>query len=131
MTTDGNPPQEATPLEIKEVLTKPKADQYDGLHNSHQTFPGIGLLEAVQGMIVLRGRKGQRDVLFPVDKAVQKYYDTMQTVAQYAKYGVAGWDTLKDIADDLKVRIKEACEQLTKMNRPVPEEAVKLLADDK
>lgn len=106
----------------KETTTK-KADTYQGLHNSVQTFDAIGILHAVDGNIVLRGRNGQRDKIFRLEDAVEKYNDTMALVQRYARYGVRGWDTLKDIADDFKVRIKEAAEQRIKMHLPVPESA--------
>ena len=99
------------------------ADKYNGLHESVQSFNGIGLLEAINGNIVLRGRNGQRDVIFPLEKAVEKYKDTMLTVNQYARYGVRGWDTLLDIANDFKVRICEAVKQRRSMNMEVPENA--------
>lgn len=91
--------------------TKPKADQYEGLQNSTQTFGGIGLLEAVNGNVVLRGRHGERDHIFTIDKAIEKYYDTVQTVNYYALHGIRGWDTLKDINDCLKAKILEAIQQ--------------------
>ena len=99
------------------------ADVYDGLHSSVQSFYGIGLLEARGGDIILRGRNGQRDVLFPLEKAVTKYEDTLALVHRYALYGVRGWDTLKEIADDFKARICEAVEQRRKLNLSIPKEA--------
>lgn len=99
-------------------------DVYKGLHDSVQSFNGIKLLEAINGNIVLRGRNGQRDVIFPLEKAVEKYNDTMMTVSHYARYGVRGWDTLKDIADDFKARICEAVKQRRSMRLEVPQNAL-------
>ncbi len=108
---------------LKKRKTASGADAYDGLHGSTQTFGAIGLLEAVSGEIILRGRNGQRDVIFPLDKAIDKYNDTMQTVWQYARYGIKGWDTLKDIADDFKMRILEAVKQRHKLNYEISDKA--------
>lgn len=102
---------------------KPKRDVYMGLHNSVQSFDAIGILQAVDGNIVLRGRNGQRDKIFRLEDAVEKYNDTMALVRRYALYGVRGWDELAEIAEDFKVRIKEAAEQRIKMHLPVPESA--------
>lgn len=101
-----------------------KKDTYEGLHNSTQLFSGIGLMEALGGDIVLRGRGGERDHLIPLDKAVEKYSVTYDSMMQYARYGVRGWDTLKDIVDDLKVRIIEAHDQRKKLNRPITQDVV-------
>lgn len=109
--------------EVKKETGIKKADVYEGLHNSVQSFDGIGLLEAVNGNIVLRGRNGQRDVIFPLEKAVEKYYHTVDVVHKYALYGVRGWDTLKDIADDFKAKIKEACAQRRKLQEDIPASA--------
>lgn len=108
---------------------KEKADQYEGLHNSHQTFPAIGLMEAVNGMIVLRGRHGQRDVLFTLERAIDRYYAARELVQRYFKFGVHGWDTLQELTDDLKARITEACEQRRKLNIPIPSEAAVFMED--
>lgn len=105
---------------VKKDSTKPKADMYASLQDSTQTFGGIGILEAVNGDIVLRGRNGQRDVIFPLSKAVEKYHDTQLTVAHYCRYGIRGWDTLADIAKDFRVRILEACEQRRKLHITIP-----------
>jgi hypothetical protein len=108
--------------------TKSGADVYEDMHSSVQSFNGIGLLEAVNGNIVLRGRNGQRDVIFTLERAVEKYHDTVATVHQYARYGIRGWDTLKDIADDFKVRICEAVEQRRKMQLEIPANAAEFAA---
>lgn len=105
---------------VKKEAGKPKADRYSSLQDSTQTFGGIGLLEAVNGDIVLRGRQGQRDVIFPLGKAIEKYNDTQLTVSHYFRYGIRGWDTLADIAKDFRIRILEACEQRRKLSMPIP-----------
>lgn len=76
----------------------------------------------------MRGRNGQRDVIIKLEDAVEKYFHTMEMVHRYALYGVRGWDTLKDIADDLKARILEAAHQRRELQIPVPESVNKLSA---
>lgn len=86
---------------------------------SHE-FPGIGLLEMRGGQIVLRGRNGQRDTLFPLEKAVAKYSSTMETVHAMARGGQRGWDTLMEIAQDFRARIIEAVKYRMAKNEPIP-----------
>ena len=112
---------------IKGKKTDTGADVYEGLADAHMSFDGFKVFEANCGDIILRGRNGQRDVLFPLDRAVQKYIDWMELVYAYARGGVAGWDTMMDIAKEFKARIEEAVGQRKKLNRPVPESALKLL----
>ena len=113
-------PVEAT---TKKEGAKPKADVYNSLQDSVQSFNSIGLLQAVNGNIVLRGRHGQRDVIFKLENAVEKYHDTMATVKKYMLHGIRGWDTLADIATDFKERLKEAVKQRYKMGLPIPDSA--------
>ena len=114
-------PQESMPT--KKEDQKPHRDVYQGLHNSVQTFDKIGLFQAIDGNIVLRGRNGQRDKIFRLEDAVEKYNDTVALAQRYARYGVRGWDTLMDIAKDFKAYLKEAVKQREHLGIPIPESA--------
>ena len=130
MTTEDN----TTPEQPKEIVhgiikgqtTSTGATMYDGLDNAHMSFTGIGCLEAVSGDVVLRGRNGQRDVLFPLERAAQRYFEWMDLVAAYARNGVAGWDEAYDIAKDFRAKICEAVAQRKKLEFPVPPAAQKI-----
>lgn len=118
---------------IKGVTTDTGATMYDGLADARMSFNGIGLLEAIAGDVVLRGRNGQRDVLFPLERAVRRYFEWMDLTMAYARNGVAGWDTMMDIAKDFRAKILEAANQRRKENasgtgvtRPIPEDVLKL-----
>lgn len=106
--------------------TKTGADVYAGLANAHMSFDGIARLQAVSGDIVMRGRNGQRDILFPLEKATAKYNDWMAMTYSYAKQGIAGWTEMMDIAKEFKARIEEAISQRKKMGRKAPADALKL-----
>ena len=125
-------PQEK-PVEdtTKKECAKPKADVYNSLQDSVQSFNSIGLLQAVNGNIVLRGRNGQRDKIFKLEHAVEKYHDTMATVRHYMLHGIRGWDTLADIAADFKERLKEAVKQRYKLAIPIPDSAKEFIEKDK
>ena len=111
---------------IRGLKTDKGADVYAGLTNATMTFDGIKCLEALNGNIVLRGRNGQRDVIFTLEKATAKYLAWMDMVYQYAKLGIKGWDTMMDIGTDFKARICEAVAQRKKMGLKVPADAEKL-----
>lgn len=113
---------------VKGAKTDKGADIYAGLSNAHMSFDGIGCLEACNGDVVLRGRNGQRDIIFPLNKAVQKYFDWMAMVHSYALHAVSGWDQMMDIAQDFKAKICEAVAQRKKEGLEVPPEAEKFVA---
>lgn len=104
---------------------KPAADIYPNFLDSTQTFGAIGLLEAVQGDVILRGRHGERDHLYPLPKAIawSRNADTM--TLSMLKHGVKGWDTMKDISDDLRAKILEAINQRRALGRPIPPAAIR------
>ena len=112
---------------IKGAKTDKGADVYAGLSNVHLSFDGIGGLEAISGDIVLRGRNGQRDVLFPLEKAVRKYFDWMDMVHLYASRGITNWPEMMDIAQDFKAKICEAVEQRKQMQLDIPKDALQFL----
>ena len=127
ITLSNNPVQEPEVDaygKVKGAKTAKGADVYAGLSNVHLSFDGIKHLEAISGDIILRGRNGQRDVLFPLEKAVRKYFDWMDMVHLYASRAIAGWPEMMDIAQDFKARICEAVEQRKQMQMDVPKEAL-------
>lgn len=111
---------------IKGMTTSTGATMYDGLADAHMSFDGIGCLESVAGDVCLRGRNGQRDVLFPLERAVQRYFEWMDLTLAYARNGIAGWDSMMDIAKDFKAKILEAAEQRRKEGREVPADVLKM-----
>lgn len=103
-------------------------DVYDGLHESTQTFGAIGLLEAAAGDVVLRGRQGERDHLYPLELAVKRHDQMVALATKMCRYGVNGWDTLLDITKDMAAKIKEAVDQRASMNRETPADVLEWVA---
>lgn len=126
MSTDAIKP--VTEAEIKidhsEAPEVSKPEKYEGFGTSTQYFRHIGFLEVLCGDLVLRGRHGERDHLYPLDKAIARYVDTMRFCMKMARSGIKGWDVLKDICDDFKAKILEAVEQRRKLNRDIPQLAL-------
>ena len=81
-----------------------------------QTFGGIGLFEAINGEVVLRGRKGHRDMIFPLHRAVDKYNWAIDMAQQMVRTGMKGWDTMLDFCDDFAAKICEAVDQRRSLN---------------
>lgn len=91
---------------------------------SSQAFDGIGLLEAVNGNVVLRGRHGERDHLYPLDKAIRRFNETERMIAAMARTGMRGWDTLMDINKDMRGKILDAVKQRRSLNMDIPQAAL-------
>lgn len=102
--------------------TKKEAPKNDGYEHS-QNFGKIGFLEAVNGELVLRGREGERDHLYPLNRAIKRYDETCKMVTAMLRAGIKGWDTLMDIAYDFEAKILEAVRQRRSLNIPT-EQAV-------
>lgn len=111
---------------IKGMTTSTGATMYDGLADAHMSLTGIGCLEAISGDVVLRGRHGQRDVLFKLERAADRYFEWMDLTCAYARAGVKGWDDMMDLAKDFKAKICEAVAQRQREGRPIPENAAKI-----
>ena len=104
-------------------------ETYHGLQESTQTFPAIGMFEVSGGDVILRGRNGERDHLYPLHKAYARWKDTEHAIMAMAKHAIRGWDTLMDINRDFKAKIIEAVEQRRKLNRPIPKEVLDFVAE--
>ena len=99
-------------------------ETYANLQESTQTFGGIGLLEVVHGNLVLRGRSGVRDHLYPLHQAIKRYGETIQMVLSMAKHAIRGWDTLYDVTKDMKAKILEAIRERRSLNMDIPDVAL-------
>ena len=119
--TPADPRENAYGKIVGETTAK-GADVYAGLSNAHMTFDGIARLQSLNGDIVMRGAHGQRDILFPLEKAVNKYNEWMAMTYAYAKQGIAGWTEMMDIAKELKARIAEAASQRQKTGDKIPDD---------
>lgn len=89
-----------------------------------QSFDKVGLLEVRGGDVVLRARNGERDHLYPLHRAVDRYEALIRTMYALLRNGVRGWDTLKDICEDMRAKILEAIEYRRSHNIPCDEPIV-------
>ena len=93
-------------------------------YSSSQDFSKIGLLEARCGDVILCGRNGERDHVYPIIRAIDMFNKTSKHIYALAKNGIRGWDTLLDINKELKMVILEAIRQRRTVNRECPKEAL-------
>lgn len=89
-----------------------------------QYFHRIGLFEAINGDIVIRGRAGERDHLCPLEKLPKMYEERHELMLAMCRAGQRGWDTVADMLDDYKAKILEAIAQRRSMNIDIPKEAL-------
>lgn len=110
--------------ELPDSKKTDKAEVYDSFNESTQVFRGIGMFEAVAGDVILRGRHGERDHIYPLHRAISRYNETEGMIHAMARHAVRGWDTLMDINKDLKAFILEAIKQRRALNMEVGNDAV-------
>jgi hypothetical protein len=108
--------------EKKNMDENPGADDAPKPNASSSSFGKIGLLEAINGNIILRGRHGERDHLYPLEKALQKYDETAAYAAKMLMYGMPQWDEMMQINEEFKFRILEALNQRRSLNIETPKE---------
>ena len=114
----------AQAFEKAPIKKRSGVDVYTGFQNSKQSFHGIGCLQALEGLVVLRGRNGQRDVLFTLPRAIDRYDATGRHVKKMAMIGARGWEELMEIQMGLKRCILEAISQCRAKNMDIEQVAL-------
>lgn len=89
-----------------------------------QSFNKFGLFEAINGNLVLRGRHGERDHIYPLERAVKKYEEQKRYAYKMWRIAMPGWDDMEEINKDFKFNILEAIKQRRSLNMPIPVEAI-------
>jgi len=103
---------------------------YEGLGNARMNDDLIGRLDVSGGDIILRGRNGERDHLYPPGRAMAMHRRLGRLVQRLVMYGVAGWDVFAELADEFGSKIMEAMEQRRKLGRELPEGSDKFIAEN-
>jgi|LSQX01.3.fsa_nt_gb hypothetical protein len=80
------------------------------------SFGKIGALSAIDGNIVLRGRDGERDHVYSLHEAMDKYSLAAGKSRRMAMVGDIGFLTYTEIAEALKAYILEAIDQRRSYN---------------
>ena len=101
----------------------PVYDQMDGLKLE---FPNIRKLEHKGGNVFLRG-KDMRDHLIPLEHIPEKYDQTMAMAGRCLQAGAENWDTLVELAQELRARCIEAVEERKKMGKGIPFQTMQFL----
>ena len=99
-------------LVMPKQSVKKSVPVYDNLSSSKQTFDQVRYLEAINGDVVLRGKQGRRDQLYPLHRASRRFW---RWYLIYTKWMKAGFDTqcdeLKQVLEMLGAKIQEAIVQ--------------------
>lgn len=91
---------------------KKKAQTYENLSASKQRFDQIRRLEAINGEVVLRGKEGRRDKVYPLMMAIKRFAKWYQIcMSWYAKGFTTQIDQLKLVLEQLGSKIIEAIVQ--------------------
>lgn len=80
---------------------KKQAPVYENLSASKQRFDEIRRLEAINGQVVLRGKEGRRDKIFPLALAIKRFSKWYVICKSWSEKG------FKDQIDELKLVLEE------------------------
>lgn len=113
----------------QEVKNKPEetdtGNESQAASSSAQSYSKIGWFDVKNGDVVLRGRHGERDHIYPLHAAITRYEESQQMLFAQVRNGIRGWDTFADVIKDMRAKILEAIEQRRHLNLPIPQEALK------
>lgn len=91
---------------------KKKAETYQNLSASKQRFDEIRRLQAINGDVVLRGKEGRRDKIFPLHLAVKRFSNWYKICKSWSEKGFKGQiEELKLVLEELGSKIIEAIVQ--------------------
>ena len=108
------------PKGIGDVRPMTKASKYDSLGNAKQSFNGIKFIQALNGQVVIRGRQGQRDMLYPLHRAVKMFFRMGLFYQKLKKNAPAIVYQFKAVLKDFGAKILQAVKQRAAMNQPLP-----------
>lgn len=103
---------------------KKRAKQYQNFSSSHQSFDEIKFIEAVDGVVILRGKEGRPDHMYPLSLISQRFWRWFGIYKNWMKDGfTTQCDELGQVLEMIGARIQEAIVQRTKGNTlfPVPD----------
>ena len=72
---------------LNEQRLKEKAPRFDSFGESKQTFNQVGMFQAIDGFVVLRGRRGRRDQIYPPEQAFKRLTSFYRIYLEWSKNG--------------------------------------------
>ena len=93
-------------------VKKRQITMYDDFSTSRQSFDQIRMFEAINGNIVLRGRNGRRDTIYPLQKAAKRFSRWYAIFCQWEAKGFhRQTDELQQVLEQLGHKIQQAVSQ--------------------
>lgn len=108
------------PKSLRDVRPLVKARKFSSLDKSKQTFDGIRLVEAVNGNLVLRGRNGMRDMIYPLDKAWPMFFRMCEFYKKLYTLGTNVADEMRDVLYNFGRSMQQAIDQRKKFEEKLP-----------
>lgn len=72
---------------MNEQRLKEKAPVFDSFGESKQTFNEVGMFQAIDGFVVLRGRRGRRDQIYPPEQAFKRLTNFFKIYLDWSRNG--------------------------------------------
>lgn len=105
---------------IGDVRPTKKAKIYTDPTKANQSFDGIKLIQQINGNLVLRGRNGQRDMIYRLDRAYKMFYRMAMFYAKLRKVSPYIVDQMKQVLKDFGAKIIQAYNYRKSHNMIIP-----------
>lgn len=91
---------------------KKEATQYQSMSHAKFTFDQVRRLQSINGNVVLRGKQGRRDTIYPLPTACKRFARWYPIWVRWEQKGFhVQSQQLKLVLQDLGVRIRQAVKQ--------------------
>ena len=74
-------------IDMTEQRLKEKAPCFESFGDSKQTFNQVGMFQAIDGFVILRGRRGRRDQIYPPEQAFKRLTSFFKIYLDWTKNG--------------------------------------------
>lgn len=108
------------PSGIGDVRPTKAAKRYTDPTKAHQSFDGIKLIQQINGNLVLRGRNGQRDMIYRMDRAYKMFYRMAMFYAKLKQVSPYIVSQMKDVLIDFGSKIIQAYNYRKAHNMTIP-----------
>lgn len=105
---------------VGDVRPNRKATVYKDPTKAHQSFDGIKLIQQINGNLVLRGRNGQRDMIYRLDRAYKMFYKMAVFYARLRNISPYIVSQMKDVLKDFGAKIIQAYNYRKAHNLVIP-----------
>lgn len=102
-------------------LKKQVAPQYENFSSSKQRFDEVGMFVAEAGFVMLKGRNGRPDMIYPLEKAMKRIFSMARIYFEWMHNGfVSQCEQLREVLLEFACKFQQAMAQRIGLGMTVP-----------